>query len=966
MLYSQSTKLAALLSLSLFSVFSLFAQGQNEKIYEDGMLFMKIKDNEPFFNEKDEAQLNKDFSELADLLREGNVYRIERPFTVLKTPVFDRTYKIFLDADKLDMIIEKSRNIDYIEYVEKIPYMKRAYTPNDPGLSNQYAMDLIGAYDAFDLHQGGVNTVVAIVDDAVDVAHEDLFPNRWINPGEIPGNLIDDDGNGYVDDVNGFNVAIGVSNPSPVLASQDHGTHVAGIAAAATDNGIGVGSIGFNVKIMSVKASSDITGNLSNTTQGIAYAAAAGADVINCSFGGPGFSTTTQNVVNEAHSNGILVVAAAGNEGNSDLHYPAALNNVYAVVNTTASDAKSSGSTYGTWVDICAPGTGIYSTLPNNQYGTRTGTSMASPMVAGLCALIKSFNPSFTPDQITQCIDATAEDINFQNPAFIGQLGAGRINAYEALVCASPNTAPFVNIDAETQVICPGDEVQFLDASSFGPSEWLWTFPGGNPSSSTLANPSVIYNAPGTYNVTLEATNEFGTNTETFNAFISVDENLESQNYLNTFELGLQDWTIENPDNGITWELVDTNQLVALNGAQAIFMNNYDYPAVGQRDALISPVLSLYARESATLLLDYSYRSKPFTQGDSLIIYVSGNGGATFSRVYADAESDLGSGFGTGSFINGSFFPNEEEDWCGSGTNCLSIDISSVAGQDNVVIKIENYNNNNNNLFIDNVEIITSCYSTNYPPLSKFEVSQFMGCDAPFEVQFFDNSVGLATERNWSFPGGTPSTSIEANPVVSYPSIGAYEVSLAVSNSSGSDTKTIPDYIVVSDTEPTASYDMFQVFNTINFTNTSSGGVTYFWDFGDGNTSEEESPSHTYDEIDATYEVKLITNNGCGSDESIQMIVATSIEDPFGDNTSYSVFPNPNSGQFTIEVKGKNNSTANVVVHDILGRTVHQSEYSLNSQDWKQQIDIKGQAAGTYIVKIEIDGLSTYEKIVIR
>ncbi|MEZ4889602.1 MAG: S8 family serine peptidase [Crocinitomicaceae bacterium] len=162
-------------------------------------------------------------------------------------------------------------------------------------------MTKINAQGAWNYFSTGSTVVVAIVDDAVKRDHPDLAANLWVNPGEIAGNGIDDDGNGYIDDINGYDVGSGDNNPNPTTSSYQHGTHVAGIVSAATNNGIGVSSIGFSCKLMCVK-STNSPSVVSHGCQGITYAAANGADVINMSWGGPGGGTTGQNVINYAIS----------------------------------------------------------------------------------------------------------------------------------------------------------------------------------------------------------------------------------------------------------------------------------------------------------------------------------------------------------------------------------------------------------------------------------------------------------------------------------------------------------------------------------------------------------------------------------------------------------------------------------------------------------------------------------------
>ncbi|MFN0156515.1 MAG: S8 family serine peptidase [Bacteroidota bacterium] len=337
-----------------------------------------------------------------------------------------------------------------------------SFTPNDPSYGSQYGLTKIQAPQAWDITQGDTSVVIGIVDSGVEVNHPDLVGNIWQNPGEngldIGGNDkrangTDDDGNGFVDDWRGwdfggvdYNNVVSDNNPSPVGANTEHGTHVAGIASASTNNSIGVAGTGFKCKLLAIKTSADNdtrgpggTAYIISGYEGIAYAAFMGADVMNCSWGGSGGSQAEQEIINYATQLGTLVVAAAGNGNTSALHYPSAYANVISVAATNSSDIRSSYSNYGTTIDVCAPGDGIMSTIfPGTYTNFYSGTSMASPFVAGTAGLVKAFNPGFTATQVGEKVRVTAENIDGINPSFAGQLGKGRINAFRALTVNLP------------------------------------------------------------------------------------------------------------------------------------------------------------------------------------------------------------------------------------------------------------------------------------------------------------------------------------------------------------------------------------------------------------------------------------------------------------------------------------------------------------------------------------------------
>lgn len=428
----------------------MYAQTVNPE-YWDGRIFLKIKNESvvklPNYTYGDKTN---NYPVLETLFDEFGISKVFRPFTLLNTLTFANTYEVqFTKVADVDELIRNLNKDDLVEYAEKIPLERTEYSPNDPNANDTYQWYLtkIKAYQAWDLNKGSSGVVVAVVDDAVKITHEDLQSKLWVNPSEIANNNFDDDGNGFVDDINGFDLADNDKDPSPpntaTAATFSHGTHVAGIAAGATDNALGIASIGYNIRVMSLKCVQDASTDptiIQYGWQGIQYAITKHADVINISWGGSSSAQTYQNIINAANSQGTVVVAAAGNANTSNTFYPAGYTNVIAVGATGTADEKASYSNYGTWVKVSAPGNSIRSCVAtaNNTYASKSGTSMATPVVAGLCALIKSYNGSLTADAIRSCIYTTADNIDAINPSYAGQLGTGRVNAQAALICAAP------------------------------------------------------------------------------------------------------------------------------------------------------------------------------------------------------------------------------------------------------------------------------------------------------------------------------------------------------------------------------------------------------------------------------------------------------------------------------------------------------------------------------------------------
>ncbi len=373
----------------------------------------------------------------------------------------------FSSSEDAFSLAEQVSELSAVQYAEPwFTYaveVEPAFTPNDPQFGSQYGLAKIQAAQAWDISQGDTNVVIGIVDTGVEVNHPDLTGNIWHNPGEVGldgssndkrTNGIDDDGNGFVDDWQGWDFAgadynnpIDDNNPSPVGSNTEHGTHVAGIASATTNNSLGVAGTGFNCRLLAIKTSADNdfrgpggTAYLIAGYEGVAYAAFMGADVMNCSWGGSGGSQTEQEIINYATQLGTLVVAAAGNSGSSSPHYPSAYNYVISVVATNSSDVKAGFSNYGRTVDVCAPGVSILSTIyPSTYTSGYSGTSMASPFAAGVAGLVKAVNPGYSALQVGEQVRVTSDNIDASNPSFIGLIGKGRINAFKALSTSSPS-----------------------------------------------------------------------------------------------------------------------------------------------------------------------------------------------------------------------------------------------------------------------------------------------------------------------------------------------------------------------------------------------------------------------------------------------------------------------------------------------------------------------------------------------
>lgn len=428
--------------LLVFSLSSVSVMGQEvNKDYLDGQIYVKMKDNVPI--NFDTSSNHVDYKEvlpfLSPLAEKYQLQKVEASFYFLKSDKLRRTFRLtFNSHSKVEDFIKDLAGVKDVDYAEKVPLCKISLVPNDLSadwgcLGLQYYLHDINAPQAWDLTTGSSSVVIAIVDDAIDINHEDLSANV----------------------VSARDVSDNDNDPTPPSASFNHGTHCAGIASAKNNNGKGYASIGYSCGLMAIKVTSN-SGSPANFThgyEGITWAATHGADIISCSWGSSGYSATNQTVIDDADSLGALIVAAAGNDNTSTPHYPAAYNHVIAVASLDCNDEKSSFSNFGTWVDICTYGSDIYSTLPFNNYGKMNGTSMACPMVAGLCGLIWSRFPSYTADEVEIKLKQTAFNIYPDNPGFTNQLGAGRINASSAV--QSPPCFGSVDLDLFTVIPFP-------------------------------------------------------------------------------------------------------------------------------------------------------------------------------------------------------------------------------------------------------------------------------------------------------------------------------------------------------------------------------------------------------------------------------------------------------------------------------------------------------------------------------
>lgn len=327
-----------------------------------------------------------------------------------------------------------------IIYAEPSYIYKTSFVPNDPGYVNQSYLTKVMAPQAWDILKNAANVIIGIVDSGSDLQHEDLVANIFVNTAD-PVNGIDDDGDGYIDNYHGWDFVgnsaatmLPDNNPDVTNDSTDHGVHVSGIASAVSNNNRGVASIAYNAKLMIVKTGADNNSRaIYKGYEGIKYAADHGAAIINCSWGGTGGGQFGQEIIDYAIAKGSLVIAAAGNDATDVPDYPASYKGVLSVASVTSTDVKSSFSNFGNHITISAPGSSIYNTLNGDKYGYKSGTSMATPLVASAAALVKAKYPNYNGLQVGEVLRTTADPIDNLNPSFAGKIGNGRLNIFNAL-----------------------------------------------------------------------------------------------------------------------------------------------------------------------------------------------------------------------------------------------------------------------------------------------------------------------------------------------------------------------------------------------------------------------------------------------------------------------------------------------------------------------------------------------------
>ena len=584
------------------------------------------------------------------------------------------------DLRALSARLAKDPNIESVELNHRISINT---IPNDPFFSNQWNLHNIGqlagivdadidAPEAWNITTGSGNEIVAVVDTGIDLTHPDLINNLWVNTAEIPGNLIDDDGNGYVDDVHGYDFFNRSSNLSD---ENGHGTHVAGIIAAQGNNNIGVSGVSWNTRIMPLRfLGAGGSGTISDAIEAIHYAANMNAKIINASWSLSVKSRALADAIQMTESAGILFVAAAGNNGNNtDITptYPAnyAFENIVSVAATTNIDSLANFSNYGVnSVDIGAPGVGIYSTIPvaggvccfgQSGYALLDGTSMAAPHVSGAAALLLANNPALSSAEIKDRI-ILASDLT---PGLVGLTsGGGRLNIASALEsdviapsavtdlsAAESGSRSFVlqwsaSGDDGVTGIASGYDLRYsnnpIDTTNFESATSVRRVSSSGPAGSTM---SFVVNKlkPDTqYYIALKARDNVGNKSDLSNV-ISVTTKSSTVVYLDDIEQGVGNWAITGSDGVGGPSLWHVTSQRFNSATQAFYYgreNNLTYNTGARNFGEItsSPIDLSNAKDSWLMFSQYLAIEGDI---DTASVQVSSDSGATWQDVLITTTS---------------------------------------------------------------------------------------------------------------------------------------------------------------------------------------------------------------------------------------------------------------------------------------------------------------------------------------
>ncbi|MFH1656973.1 MAG: S8 family serine peptidase [bacterium] len=810
-----------------------------------------------------------------------------------------------------------------IEYAEPNYIVTTESTPDDSSYNLLWGMNNTGqtggmadadidAPEAWDMNTGNGSAVVAVIDTGIDYTHSDLAANIWINPGEIADNGLDDDGNGFIDDVHGWDF---VNNDNDPMDDNGHGTHCAGTIGAIGNNGIGVVGVNWNVKVMPVKfLNASGSGSTDAAINAINYATLMGVNVMSNSWGGGGFSQALEDAIAVANVADISFIAAAGNSGsNNDLspHYPSSYDvpNVIAVAATDHNDNLASFSCYGlNSVDLGAPGVNIYSTVPTGTcllcdpsgYRYLNGTSMATPHVAGAAALLKSYFPEATVSDIKVRLLSLGDSVS----SLYGKTVSGkRLNVYNSLVEAdtlAPAAVNDLNVANPTMSsvvlnwTATGDDGNTGTAYGYDVRYSVYPIMESNWDYATQAIGEPVPQIAGsvetfivtglsentTYYFALKVSDEFGN-------FSGLSNNASETTltpvtlFFDDMESGSNGWIVSGINN--LWELgtPTSGPMSAFSGVNLWGTNlsgnyGFDYTL----EDLTYSSLDLTMVSSASLSFQNWYNTESSYDGG--IVSVSIDGGLTWQYLnYGGYDHTLGCG---------NPIPDAWVAFSGSsnGWRKETIDLTSYVG--NVIdIRFEFGSDCSVNTYpgwyIDDMEVKgTLTDIENQAPVA------VAGPDQTANDVNGDNIENIVLDGTFSYdPDGNiisyewkeGAVVLSTSPFFNYDfSVGTHTVVLTVTdNGNIADVDEVvvtvnPNQapIAVAGPDQTAFVGETVLFNGAGSYDPDGTIVSYNWDFGDSSAGSGTNPSHIYT-APGIYNVTLtVTDNG-GASNLNQMTV---------------------------------------------------------------------------------------------
>ena len=778
-------------------------------------------------------------SSLDRLADQFGVYRVRQQFpgSELRSAELAGYHKVRFANGTLDEVLAAYGRNPKVESVEPIGIHAMYATPNDTYYSpyqtyhNQANDHDIDSPEAWDIQSGSASVIVADLDSGARYYHPDLGGanatpgnpgasrgNMWINSAELNGSAgVDDDSNGYVDDWIGYDFIDGVGNcwPGEDCNGKDndprdfngHGTHTAGIVAMLTNDGYGMAGTaggwgngsqavtGNGVKLMALRMgySYNYLGQeygvvmMDAAAEAFYYAANNGAKIATCSWGSSN-SGGIGAAVNYFLSSGGLIFVAAGNDASQTADYLNGRGDIVSVAAVDTNDAAASFTTYGTWVDICAPGVGIYATYhdhtdPNTNYwSSLSGTSMATPMTAAVGALIWSQNPGWTASQVESQLYSSSDNIDaYLSAAYIGKMGAGRINSHNA-VNTGPPVAPVADFSGSPTSGDAPLAVGFSDASTGSVNTYSWTF--GDGGTSSAQNPSHSYASAGSYTVSLTVTGPGGSDGETKAGYITVTDPPGGAWTIITyddFESGFGSYTVGGSDCARYTGGTYAHQ----GGAAADIQDN-------------SGVASSFYHSSGHNVSGFAELEVEFwfvgvSMEPSEDFWLQYFDGSVWRTVATWAQGP--------DFANNVFY-----------NKVVAIPAGSYAYPANAQLRfLCDASGNSDDVYIDEVEFRGRGTAAPQPPVAAFTGTPVSG-NLPLNVAFTDESSNSPTGWTWDF-GDTFGSSTQ-NPSHEYTAAGVYTVTLTASNAEGSDAEVKTNYITV--TAPggggwtTITYDDFE------------------------------------------------------------------------------------------------------------------------------------------------------------